>query len=147
MDQLITTPDNAPTALATTDNFCGRCGNVVVPTDNFCRHCGNTCHDVVVAEIITQQSEVQTYYGAAPAPSPAREAIKRVLDNRWMVMGIVAILGPIGLPALWFSPRFRPPTKMVITTLYVVLTAVVPVVVSYYVLENSFKPLVEAFGS
>lgn len=143
MNQLIKTPNAAPTI----DNFCGQCGNVVVPADNFCRHCGKTCHDVVVAEIITQQNGVQPRYEAPLAPSPARQAIKQVLDNRWMVMGIVAVLGPIGLPVLWFSPKFRPVTKMVITTLYVVLTAVVPIVVSYYVLENSFKPLLDAFGS
>lgn len=146
MNQLITTAENDQT----TDRFCGNCGTEVVACDNFCRNCGNACHVVINAAIATRENRavghVDNATGTAISNSAA-ESLQYVLNNRWMVMGVVALIGPLGLPVLWFSPRFKPTTKFVITGVYVLLTAIIPVVVSYYVLESSFKPIADVFGS
>ena len=122
----------------------------VVACDNFCRNCGNACHVIINAELATVGNRAVGHVGdttGTAIANPAAETLQYVLNNRWIVMGVVALIGPLGLPVLWFSPRFKPTTKFVITGLYVLLTAIVPIVVSYYVLESSFKPIMEVFGS
>ena len=108
------------------------------------RCCGSQCHtDSGSTEVITAQA-------SAPVPSQVQGqgaiTVQTVLNNRWAVIGIVAILGPLGLPAVWFCPRFSSTTKILITALYLFLTAVIPVAVAYWILADSFNPLVEAFG-
>ena len=148
MNQLITTTELTTTQPESeVDKFCGQCGQEVAARDNFCRRCGSTCHETASGEI------VQAYVVAAPstrdlplAPNPTLQSIKTALNNRWLVIAIVALIGPLGLPALWFSPRFKPWIKVTVTAVYVLLTAVVPVVVSWYIMKESFHPLVEVFG-
>ncbi len=144
MNQLITTPIDAAPDLPSSSNYCGKCGNRVIGQENFCRHCGHACHEVVIAELIASDDAPSL----RPAPTtaignvnPYRLAIQQSLNNRLLVISIVALLGPIGLPALWISPRFRPTTKTIVTVLYLLLTIVVPVVVTWYFLENAFQPI------
>ena len=73
-------------------------------------------------------------------------AIAGLLNNRLAVIGLVAVAGPLGLPALWFSRRFSRLTKIITTVVFVLVTAVLPLALAYYWLEISLRPLVDAFG-
>ena len=57
---------------------------------------------------------------------------------------MIALIGPLGLPALWFSPRFSNRTKIVLTSIFVLMTAVVPLAVTWYFLDYSMQPLLDA---
>ena len=128
------------------DNFCGRCGNDLFAQDNFCRSCGAEAHG---GEVIAQDGSSSS--GSAVATrgqvlsSPAG-AIQTVLNNRWYVGLVIALIGPLGLPALWFSPRFSKTTKIVGTLIFVVMTTVVPLAVAWYFLDYRIRPLVDALS-
>ncbi|MDG2383672.1 MAG: hypothetical protein P8N76_18510 [Pirellulaceae bacterium] len=68
-----------------------------------------------------------------------------VLNNRWVVLVLLAVVGPLGLPALWFSPRFKPWVKATITLVWFLLTAVVPLAIAWYWLDYALRPLVDGF--
>jgi len=72
-------------------------------------------------------------------------SIAQSLNNRWLVIGLLLCLGPLGLPALWFSPRFGRVVKVGTTVAYLLLTVVVPVATIFYFLELSLRPLVNAW--
>jgi hypothetical protein len=74
------------------------------------------------------------------------QVLTTVLNKRWLVIGIIALIGPMGLPALWFSPRFSGLTKVITTAMYVVLSAAIPILLVWYFLDYSMYPLVDAFG-
>lgn len=146
MNELITTTPKSPGEII--DRFCGHCGKSVLPQDSYCRNCGNACHDSdEIAELIPAQLLARSPNNApAVVPSQGGITVQSVLNNRWAVIGIVALIGPLGLPAVWLCPRFSSRTKVLITAFYLLLTAVVPIVFVWWVLEDSFQPLVEAFG-
>ena len=70
----------------------------------------------------------------------------RLLSNRLVVVGILAIVGPLGLPALWLSPRFTRISKILTTAIFLLVTVVLPLAIAYYWLEIAMRPLVDAFG-
>jgi hypothetical protein len=74
-------------------------------------------------------------------------AIVRLLSNRAVVIGLLAISGPIGLPALWLSRRFSRTTKIVTTVAFLLATVAFPLALTYYWTEIALRPLVEAFDS
>jgi len=128
------------------DNFCGRCGKDLFAQDNFCRSCGAVAHG---GEVIAQDGSSSS--GSAVATrgqvlSSSAGAIQTVLNNRWYVGLVIALIGPLGLPALWFSPRFNKTTKIIGTLFFVVMTTVVPLAVALYFLEYRLRPLVDALG-
>ena len=144
------------------DNFCGRCGNGLLAQDNFCRHCGTQAHgsdDMVWAsavEVEPNSSSLATTNQNQSGPSAGTVAnhnqqlsnpadtIQTVLNNRLYVGIVIALIGPLGLPALWFSPRFSNRTKIVLTSIFVLMTAVVPLAVTWYFLDYSMQPLLDA---
>ena len=130
MSQLI--PKSPPLIIG---NFCGRCGSDLLAQDNFCRHCGTQAATSAIAHRESRNQQLST---------PA-DTIQTVLNNRLYVVLVIALIGPLGLPALWFSPRFSKPTKIVVTSIYVIMTTVVPLAVAWYFLDYSMRPLVEAF--
>lgn len=67
-----------------------------------------------------------------------------VLDNRWLVVGLLLVAGPIGLPALWFSRRFSTKVKVGTTILYAIVTVVFPLAMVWYWCETAVRPLVDA---
>jgi hypothetical protein len=71
--------------------------------------------------------------------------IGRLLGKRWVVIALLAIAGPLGLPLLWLSCRFSKPTKIVTTMLFLLVTVVAPLAITYYWVEIALRPLVEAF--
>ena len=73
--------------------------------------------------------------------------LRRLLDNRWVISALLLAVGPIGLPALWFSRRFSFAAKTGITVLFLLLTAVVPLVVAWYFFEVALRPLLDAMAS
>ena len=158
MSQLI--PKSAPLVV---DNFCGNCGKDLQAQDNYCRGCGTPAHCIeatlsttVVDGQSTGSMEVQTV-GQNDSASPATTVAKRdqsspantietVLNNRLYVGFVIALIGPLGLPALWFSPRFSKRTKIVATLLFVIVSAVLPLAIAWYFLDYKMRPLLDAFG-
>ena len=134
------------------DNFCGNCGNDLSVHDNFCRSCGTQAHggsqptsagpprpssaDCSTIAVASRGQQLSSPVGA----------IQTVLNNRWYVAVVIALIGPLGLPALWFSPRFSKRTKIVGTLIFVVMTTVVPLAVAWYFLEHRVRPVVDALG-
>lgn len=145
MNQLITMP---PVEIVT-DNFCRHCGSPLVPHSNFCGECGAGCRDLIATGDSNSRSPVGLVtaepisIGAAGAGT---QAIKAVLNSRLAVIGIIAFIGPPGLLALWFSPRFAKPTKIISTAAYILLTTVVPLAIAWYWLDYAMRPLVDVFG-
>lgn len=70
----------------------------------------------------------------------------RVLDNRWLVVGLLLVVGPIGLPALWLSRRFSKKVKIGVSLGYALVTIGLPVAMIWYWCEMSLRPLVDALA-
>lgn len=141
MNQLITTQ---PFEIAV-DRNCRHCGRRLIPTDNFCGECGSDCRDLI--ELVNPVTV------GSPANQPSAEiatantlTVERVLNNRMAVIGLVAVLGPLGLVALWFSSCFKTRTKIITTVAYVSLTTLLPIAIIWYWLSYSMQPLIEVFG-
>jgi len=128
-------------------HFCGHCGNGIdAAHDNFCRNCGTPCRDMsVLAEPDSMLIPAELLPPATASPNQAAQALQTILNSRALIFGLVAILGPLGLPAVWFSPRFSQPAKLLITLGYLLLMFVVPLVFFWYALEVPLQPLVDAF--
>ena len=72
-------------------------------------------------------------------------AIRRILDNRLLVTGLLLLIGPLGLPAFWLNRRFAPITKILGTIGFVALTIVLPIVLTWYWCQHALQPLVDIF--
>ena len=160
MSQLIPKPTTT-----VIDNFCGQCGNHLNVQDNFCRNCGTQVHGPIAvtstsivtatsqprALILDDQNDVRQATGTLAKhnqqqlSNPAN-TVQVILNNRLYVGIVIALIGPLGLPALWFSPRFSNQTKLLLTLFFVVITAVVPLAIAWYFLDYSVRPLVEALS-
>ncbi len=144
MNKLITTKP----AEIWADNYCGHCGERVGLQDNFCRNCGTGCH-ISIGDVVTAERAIGSVGHGNQTPVALNRhpstLITDVLSKRWMVIGIIALIGPMGLPALWFSPRFSRITKIVATALYVLLSAAIPILLVWYFLDYSMQPLVDVF--
>jgi len=146
------------------DNFCGRCGNNLLAQDNSCRKCGTQAHrsdDTVWATAIevgssssslatTAKNQTRSSAGTVAhhnqqLSNPA-DTVQTVLNNRLYVGIVIALIGPLGLPALWFSPRFSKRTKIVLTSIFVLLTTVVPLAIAWYFIDYSMRPLFDALA-
>ena len=141
------------------DNFCGRCGNDIPSHDNFCRQCGTQVHGLEPMEadtISTTGSSLipadqivsvppMSAIGASNQQqlSISADPIKIVLNNRLYVGFLIALLGPLGLPALWFSPRFSKTFKIVATLAFVLVTIVLPLAIVWYFMFYSMRPLLD----
>jgi hypothetical protein len=144
MNQLISTRQFH----AATEMFCRQCGGRLGSQDNFCGECGTGSEPI---EIFDPVSGTSVGFVAAAPPNAilandGAPAIKAFLKNRLAVVGMIALIGPLGLPALWFSPRFTTRTKVITTSAYVLMTTVVPLAVAWYWLDYSLRPLVDVFG-
>jgi hypothetical protein len=145
MNQLTTTP---PFVELTRDNYCRHCGGLLLTQDNYCGACGTLCPELlgnVHAESIpVGQLSIQST--SMVANNPSLQTIRAVLNNRLAVIAIIAFIGPPGLLALWFSPRFAKHTKIISTAFYLLGTVVLPLAIGWYLLDYSLRPLVEVFG-
>jgi lipopolysaccharide export LptBFGC system permease protein LptF len=57
--------------------------------------------------------------------------IKWYFKTHWLVIAFLCF-GPLALPLIWFHPRYRPITKVVITIVIILLTYYSSVVLSKY---------------
>lgn len=115
---------------------CTSCGVTLREGARFCSDCGDP---------------VRATRPLAPALAPSRNldprrAAIRILDHRWAVVGLLVAVGPIGLPFLWWSPRFSRPAKIITTILYFGLTVVAPLAVAWYWLDVAVRPLLKVFA-
>lgn len=131
-----------------TDNFCRLCGGRLAFQDNFCGHCGSDCRELIeIVDPVSGASVGQVAnQTAAGVTTEGLQSIKALVNNRSAVIGMIALVGPLGLPALWFSPRFGKRTKIITTATYVLLTTIVPLALAWYWLDYSLRPLVDVFG-
>lgn len=90
--------------------------------------------------------------GCAAAPATDRRPLVEIdpeiaglFGNRWLVIGLLLVAGPLGLPALWLSRRFGRTTKIITSVVFFLATVVAPLAITYYWLEIALQPLVEAF--
>lgn len=132
------------TELVVAANFCSSCGHRLCPEDRFCAQCGRSIN-AISSESTTPAAATgrDDDGGASIMLSPQ---VKAILGNRWVVIGILAAIGPLGLPALWLSPRFRPWVKVVVSLLYFFATAILPLLFAWYWFDYALQPLVDAFG-
>lgn len=144
MNQLITKPpvENLP------DLYCGHCSRRLMHSDNFCSECGTGCRDLIeFVDPGSGRSLQPVGNSSSPLVSAGggMETINAFLNNRLAVIGIIALIGPLGLPALWFSWRFSKSTKIITTTAYFLVTIVLPIALAWYWLDYSVRPLIEVF--
>jgi len=53
---------------------------------------------------------------------------------------------PLGLPLVWLSSRFSKLAKIGLTTGFVLLTVIFPIVLVWYWCDAAMRPLVEVFA-
>ena len=140
MNELIST---RPVALETC-SYCRSCGTALSSGDNFCSHCGAGCRDLIVpsANLI----EIEQQESKAIATVGPSTTLQTLVNSRTFVVSMIAVAGPLGLLALWFSQRFTNRTKILTTTGYVLLAMVLPLVVIWYWLDVALRPIIEALG-
>jgi len=126
---------NELVVLATT---CSRCGEPLPHGEEVCPVCDSREPPAVVQP---------GGNSALPVPAePGPVVGLTCLDNRWLVVGLLLVAGPIGLPALWLSRRFSRGVKIVTTALYAALTVAVPIALIWYWCETAVRPLVDALA-
>lgn len=143
MNELITT---SPIEIEVSKH-CSSCRHRMNPEDNFCRNCGVDCRGLIVppgSPIHLDRYGNHRSTEIATVDSPLD--FQKVVDNRMVVVGLIAFLGPVGLMALWFSRRFTKPTKIIVTTSYVLLAFVLPIAITWYWLNVSVRPIVDMLG-
>ena len=140
MNELITT---RPLEIVT-NNYCRSCGTALFQNDRFCGDCGAACCELVVPSR-SQYSLAQEQSKELATVDPAA-TFQAVVNSRTFVVGMIAVAGPLGLLALWFSQRFSNRTKIITTVAYVLLAIVLPLVVVWYWLDVALRPLVEILG-
>lgn len=127
-----------------TCSYCRSCGTALSSDDNFCSHCGAGCRDLIVppANLI----EIEQQESKAIATVGPSTTFQTLVNSRTFVVSMIAVAGPLGLLALWFSQRFTNRTKILTTTGYVLLAMVLPLVVIWYWLDVALRPIIEALG-
>jgi hypothetical protein len=134
------------------NDSCSRCGVAFHGSDNYCRNCDLPAVVPVDAVVVEESIESQHELAAAPscqstmATRPAQSLVATVLENRGYVIAILLCVGPIGLPALWFSRRFSRRFKIITTGGYFLVTAVLPLAIAWYVLDIAVRPVVDALS-
>jgi hypothetical protein len=112
-------------------------------------------HDTAQRDLMTIESSAALVEVVAQPPAlPQNHSLEitlsgpaALLNNRAVVIAILCCAGPIGLPALWFSPRFSPITKGIVTAAFFTLTVVLPLAGAWYALEVLIRPIADALSS
>ncbi len=142
----------AVSELIVVNHFCSRCGVATFESDNFCRNCGLPADilsgSIIEAELVesSQRLVVAPPRHVAVAPQDGQSLVTEILGNRFYVIAIILCVGPIGLPALWFSHRFSRRSKIVTTIGYFFFTAVLPLAVAWYFLDIAVRPILDALS-
>ena len=72
-----------------------------------------------LVESVTERSQ----HRSAPVVC-VDSSLRRFLDNRLLVVGLMLLTGPLGLPALWLNRRFSATSKILGTIGFMLLTIV-----------------------
>ena len=106
--------------------------------------------DQISGELILAESVEPTTLATTPPPVIAvvapRPAEARLLNSHAIVWAILLVLGPLGLPALWMSPRYSKTAKVLWTAVLLIGTVVLPIAMTWYWLDTAMQPLLDAFN-
>jgi len=124
--------------------------NELVVQATTCVHCGEplphgaeVCPDCDSHELATLAPPSAN--GRPPLPAQRGAVVGLAcFDNRWLVVGLLLVAGPLGLPALWLSRRFSLAVKIATTALYTALTVALPIALVWYWCEAAVRPVVDA---
>ena len=125
---------------------CRSCGSEMFIGDNFCARCGVASGQSMPA-VVGEALVVAPNQGRL-AEMPANDlttAAGALLNNRTFVIAMLVFVGPLGLPLLWFSPRFSKTTKIVTSVAYFLFTIVFPLAMAWYWLDVALGPLLDVF--
>ena len=75
-----------------------------------------------------------------------RPTASTILDNGWAIAGLLFVVGPLGLPALWFSRRFSWKVKLAGTIGLLLLTFVLPAALIWYLYATAIGPVIDALA-
>ena len=134
------------------DSCCEQCGTALRAADNYCRICGlSTDRQLATTQPAEQgNAPIDATVILCPTANPPvpheQSLVARVLENRFYVLAILLCVGPLGLPALWFSRRFSRSVKIATTVVYFTITVVIPLVVAWYLLDITLRPIVDVLG-
>jgi hypothetical protein len=131
---------------------CGNEGHSLLESDNFCSNCGHPAIEPAAENQSTGMIE-RRQQRLATGPQPLFvtmnhpvSVVEEALNNRLVVTAILLLAGPIGLPALWFSPKFSGRAKIFATSIYFLITAMLPLAAAWYFLDVALRPLFEVFN-
>lgn len=116
--------------------YCPQCGDAGDPPDAYCRRCGFGLNTPAL---------VHNRQPPASSTLPIATSVPVWLGRRSVVIGLLLFVGPLGLPALWLSPRFSLPAKVITSLAYAAVTIALPIALTFYWLHVAMLPLVEAF--
>lgn len=93
--------------------ICENCSSVIAVSDLQCQSCGATVENV---------SADTQHTVAAPGPL----AWRQLVDNRWVVLGLLfLVMAAFVLPLLWSSRAFSQRAKLLLTVVVVTYTALI----------------------
>ena len=117
---------------------CDLCRQELPEHSNCCLQCDSSSVPAVVQNAIPARKAVGTQQALVPV-------MPMWLQRRWVVITILLVAGPMGLPVLWLSHRFSRFTKIIVTTGLALLTVVFPIVFTWYWCEVAIRPLLDVF--
>ncbi len=107
---------------------CPACRAELDVRDQFCRHCG-------------VPASLRSASGGQLALEAARQD---PLDSRWVVLGLLFVLGPLAFLFLYRSRAFKWPAKCVLAVLVLAISAIA-IWVTLHLIGRVMEPLEEAW--
>ncbi len=81
------------------------------------------------------------------AVAESSSSLQRFVDDRFLVISLLLVVGPLGLPLIWLNRRFSIWSKVGWTVVFVMVTVVFPIALVWYCCNTAMQPLLEAFGA